>query len=146
MKTRTTALAWVFAAALFATTVVQTRAQSAAPALEFAAGAETFHGLGPGHRLYFPTTGFHEPDSLLDATVRLGILGDTVVTLNFRENTISVERPAAQHPEAPAAASAGIDPECTVGFNPALVRVRAAADLLFEKVVPFLIKNFVGRP
>jgi Aspartyl protease len=110
------------------------------------ADAETFHGLGFGHRLYFPTPGVHEPDSLFDATVGLGVLNDTVLTLNFHEHTISVQRPAAQDPDAPAANSAGVDPERPVSFDPTLVRVGAAADLLFEEVVPFLIKNFVGRP
>jgi hypothetical protein len=112
------------------------------------AEAETFHGLGLGRRLYFPTPGVHEPDSLFDATVGLGVLNDTVLTLNFHDNTISVQRPLAQDPEAgaPAAASAGVDPECPVGFDPTLVRVRAAADFLLEKVVPFLVKNLVGRP
>jgi hypothetical protein len=113
-----------------------------------AADSDSFHGINLGRRLYFPTEGVHEPDSLFDATVGLGVLNDTVLTLNFHENMVSVQRLAAQDPDAavPAHASAGVDPECPVGFNPTFARARSAADLVLEQIVPFLVRNLIGRP
>jgi hypothetical protein len=112
------------------------------------ADAGAFHGVTLGRRIYFPTEGVHEPDGLFDATVGLGVLGDTVLTLNFHENTVSLQRPAARQAEAaaPAPASAGVDPECPVGFNPTFARAGSAADLILQQLVPFLVRNFIGRP
>jgi hypothetical protein len=64
-----------------------------------AAGVESFHGLALGvgeATVYFPTPGVHEPDGLFDATVGLKLLKDAVLTLDFHDGTISVQRPAPQ--------------------------------------------------
>lgn len=71
-----------------------------------AADSETFHGIDVGRKLYFPTPGVHEPDSLFDATVGLGALDDTVLTLNFHDDTISLRRPESAGLEAGAGKTA----------------------------------------
>jgi len=56
---------------------------------------ESFHGLSlaASHPLvYFPTAGVHEPDALFDATVGIGLLGDTILTLDFHNSTVSVQK------------------------------------------------------
>lgn len=61
-----------------------------------AAGSESFHGipLGRAHpKVYFPTSGVHEPDGLFDATVGVALFRDAVLTLDFRDGMISVSRP-----------------------------------------------------
>lgn len=60
-----------------------------------AAQDESFHGLSlaaPHPLVYFPTPGVHEPDALFDATVGIGLLGDTILTLDFHNSTISVQK------------------------------------------------------
>jgi hypothetical protein len=57
---------------------------------------ESFHGLALGVSapvVYFPTPDVHEPDGLFDATVGLGVFYGSVLTLDFRDMTISVSRP-----------------------------------------------------
>jgi len=64
---------------------------------EALAEKESFRGVvlsGPAPLVYFPTPDVHEPDGLFDATVGLDLLYDTVLTLNFHDSTISVEKPA----------------------------------------------------
>ena len=61
-----------------------------APATE-----EGFEGtplIPSGAVVYFPTPGVHEPDALFDATVGLDLLRDTVLTLDFHDMTISVQK------------------------------------------------------
>lgn len=56
---------------------------------------ESFHGISLAalHPLvYFPTAGVHEPDALFDATVGIGLLGDTILTLDFHNSTVSVQK------------------------------------------------------
>jgi hypothetical protein len=111
-----------------------------------AAAMEKFHGLSLGRRLYFPTPGVHEPDGLFDATVGMGVLGDTILTLNFHEGTISVQRLAAMDPDTGGAtSSSGVDRERPASFNPTLARVEGATDFMLGTVLPFLAANFVGR-
>lgn len=62
---------------------------------EALAEKEAFHDLALGPRIplvYFPTPDVHEPDGLFDATVGLEILYDAVLTLNFHDMTIAVEK------------------------------------------------------
>lgn len=62
---------------------------------EAVANKEGFHGLSLGPRIplvYFPTPDVHEPDGLFDATVGLEIFYNTVLTLNFHDMTIAVEK------------------------------------------------------
>jgi hypothetical protein len=62
---------------------------------EATAEKESFRGLilsGPAPLVYFPTPDVHEPDGLFDATVGLDLLYNTVLTLNFRDMTISLEK------------------------------------------------------
>jgi hypothetical protein len=56
---------------------------------------EGFHGLSLGPRIplvYFPTPDVHEPDGLFDATVGLEMFYNTVLTLDFHDMTIAVEK------------------------------------------------------
>lgn len=56
---------------------------------------EAFHGLplAASHAVvYFPTPGVHEPDSLFDATVGIALFRDTILTLDFHNLTVSVQR------------------------------------------------------
>jgi hypothetical protein len=62
---------------------------------EAPAEKESFRNLvlsGPAPLVYFPTPDVHEPDGLFDATVGLDLLYNTVLTLNFRDMTISLEK------------------------------------------------------
>ena len=62
---------------------------------EAPAQKESFHGVtlsGPAPLVYFPTPDVHEPDGLFDATVGLDLLYNAVLTLNFHDMTISVEK------------------------------------------------------
>jgi len=43
--------------------------------------------------VYFPTPDVHEPDGMFDATVGLGLFYGSVLTLDFRDMTISVIKP-----------------------------------------------------
>jgi hypothetical protein len=43
--------------------------------------------------VYFPTADVHEPDGMFDATVGLGLFYGSVLTLDFRDLTISVNKP-----------------------------------------------------
>jgi hypothetical protein len=43
--------------------------------------------------VYFPTPDVHAPDGMFDATVGLGLFYGTVLTLDFRDMTISVTKP-----------------------------------------------------
>lgn len=57
---------------------------------------ETFRGIalnGAAPLAYFPTPDVHEPDGLFDATVGLDLFYNAVLTLNFHDMTISMERP-----------------------------------------------------
>src|SRR5579863_2747246 len=47
-----------------------------------------------GAKVYFPTETIHEPDGLFDATVGLELFRDTVLTLDFHDMTLSLEKPA----------------------------------------------------
>jgi hypothetical protein len=61
-----------------------------------AAEKESFHGMALGVTapvVYFATPDVHQPDALFDATVGLGVFYGTVLTLNFRDMTISVSKP-----------------------------------------------------
>jgi hypothetical protein len=42
--------------------------------------------------VYFPTPGVHEPDGLFDATIGLELMPDSVVSLDFHNQTISIRR------------------------------------------------------
>lgn len=56
---------------------------------------ESFHGLplAPSHAVvYFPTPGVHEPDALFDATVGIALFRDTILTLDFHNSTVSVQK------------------------------------------------------
>jgi hypothetical protein len=62
---------------------------------EAPAEKESFRGLtlsGPAPLVYFPTPDVHEPDGLFDATVGLDLFYNAVLTLNFRDMTISLEK------------------------------------------------------
>lgn len=64
--------------------------------MKFAPAAEEgFKGtplIPSGAVVYFPTSGVHEPDALFDATVGLDLLRDAVLTLDFHDMTISVQK------------------------------------------------------
>lgn len=63
---------------------------------EAVAPAEAFHGItlsGSAPLVYFPTPGVHEPDGLFDATVGVELFYKSILTLDFRGMTISVEKP-----------------------------------------------------
>jgi len=58
---------------------------------------EGFQGLTlakEGAKVYFPTEAVHEPDGLFDATVGLELFRDTVLTLDFHDMTLSLNKPA----------------------------------------------------
>ncbi|MGC1482274.1 MAG: hypothetical protein WA789_00640 [Candidatus Acidiferrum sp.] len=62
---------------------------------EALAEKEGFHGLtlsGPAPLVYFPTPEVHEPDGLFDATVGIDLFYKAVLTLNFHDMTVSVEK------------------------------------------------------
>jgi hypothetical protein len=62
---------------------------------EAPAEKESFRGVtlsGPAPLVYFPTPDVHEPDGLFDATVGLDLLYNTVLTLNFHDMTISLDK------------------------------------------------------
>jgi hypothetical protein len=44
-------------------------------------------------KVYFPTEAVHEPDGLFDATVGLELFRNTVLTLDFHDMTISIDKP-----------------------------------------------------
>lgn len=57
---------------------------------------ESFHGSALGVSapiVYFPTPDVHEPDGMFDATVGLELFYGSVLTLDFRDMTISVSKP-----------------------------------------------------
>jgi hypothetical protein len=57
---------------------------------------ESFHDTVLGVSapvVYFPTPDVHEPDGMFDATVGLGLFYGAVLTLDFRDNTVSVAKP-----------------------------------------------------
>ena len=63
--------------------------------LEAPSAKESFHGTVLGVKttaLYFPTPDVHEPDGLFDATVGLELFYGTVLTLDFHDMTIGVEK------------------------------------------------------
>jgi hypothetical protein len=58
---------------------------------------EGFQGLTlakEGAKVYFPTETVHEPDGLFDATVGLDLFRDTILTLDFHDMTLSLDKPA----------------------------------------------------
>ncbi len=60
------------------------------------ANKESFHDTALGVSapiVYFPTADVHEPDGMFDATVGLGLFYGSVLTLDFRDKTISVSKP-----------------------------------------------------
>lgn len=61
------------------------------------AKSESFHGLtlgGANPKVYFPTEGVHEPDGLFDATVGLELFPDAIVTLDFHNMYLFLEKAA----------------------------------------------------
>jgi len=57
---------------------------------------ESFHDTVLGVSapvVYFPTADVHEPDGMFDATVGLGLFYGAVLTLDFRDMTISMTKP-----------------------------------------------------
>ena len=57
---------------------------------------ESFHGIALGVNapiVYFPTPDVHEPDGMFDATVGLGLFYGSILTLDFRDMTISISKP-----------------------------------------------------
>ena len=59
------------------------------------AESESFHGLvlgGANPKVYFPTEGVHEPDGLFDATVGLELFRDAIVTLDFHNMNLSLQK------------------------------------------------------
>ena len=63
--------------------------------LEAASARESFHGTVLGVKTtaaYFPTADVHEPDGLFDATAGLELFYGAVLTLNFHDSTIAVEK------------------------------------------------------
>src|SRR5215469_15601459 len=59
------------------------------------AQGEGFHdlSLAVSHPVvYFPTPGVHEPDALFDATVGIALFRDAVLTLDFHNSTVSVQK------------------------------------------------------
>lgn len=58
---------------------------------------EGFHAIALGPRIplvYFPTPDVHEPDGLFDATVGLELFYNAILTLDFHDMTISVQKNA----------------------------------------------------
>ncbi len=63
------------------------------------ASEEGFQGLvlaKEGAKVYFPTEAVHEPDALFDATVGLELFRDSILTLDFHDMTLSLDKPAKQ--------------------------------------------------
>jgi Aspartyl protease len=63
------------------------------------ASEEGFQGITlakEGAKVYFPTETVHEPDGLFDATVGLELFRDTILTLDFHDMTLSLDKPAKQ--------------------------------------------------
>src|SRR5262249_29190221 len=61
------------------------------------ASEEGFQGITlakEGAKVYFPTEAVHEPDGLFDATVGLELFRDTILTLDFHDMTLSLDKPA----------------------------------------------------
>jgi hypothetical protein len=61
------------------------------------ASEEGFQGITlakEGAKVYFPTETVHEPDGLFDATVGLELFRDTILTLDFHDMTLSLDKPA----------------------------------------------------
>jgi hypothetical protein len=61
------------------------------------ASEEGFQGLTlakDGAKVYFPTETVHEPDGLFDATVGLELFRDSILTLDFHDMTLSLDKPA----------------------------------------------------
>lgn len=55
--------------------------------------SEKFHDISFGTgKVYFPTQGVHEPDGLFEATVGLDLFRDFVLTLDFHDMKISLQR------------------------------------------------------
>jgi hypothetical protein len=62
---------------------------------EAEAQKESFGDLtlsGEKARVYFPTENVHEPDGLFDATVGMELFSGVVITLNFHDMTIGIEK------------------------------------------------------
>lgn len=62
---------------------------------EAPAEKESFHEVtlsGPAPLVYFPTEDVHEPDGLFDATVGVELFYKAVLTLDFHDMTVSVEK------------------------------------------------------
>jgi hypothetical protein len=60
---------------------------------------EGFEGITlakEGAKVYFPTEAVHEPDGLFDATVGLELFRDAVLTLDFHDMTLSLDKPTKQ--------------------------------------------------
>ncbi len=60
------------------------------------ASEEGFQGITlakEGAKVYFPTETVHEPDGLFDATVGLELFRDTILTLDFHDMTLSLDKP-----------------------------------------------------
>jgi hypothetical protein len=65
------------------------------PMKEAPAEKEGFAGItlsGPAPLVYFPTVDVHEPDGLFDATVGVELFYNAVLTLDFHDMKISVEK------------------------------------------------------
>jgi hypothetical protein len=61
------------------------------------ASEESFQGITlakEGAKVYFPTEAVHEPDGLFDATVGLELFRDSILTLDFHDMTLSIDKPA----------------------------------------------------
>ena len=57
------------------------------------ADSEMFHHLAfTNGKVYFPTPGVHEPDGLFDATVGLELFRDAILTLDFHDMKLSIQR------------------------------------------------------
>jgi hypothetical protein len=62
---------------------------------EAPAKRESFRGvpLGDGNpKVYFPTPGVHEPDGMFDATVGLELFVDAIVTLDFHNGNVFLQK------------------------------------------------------
>ena len=60
------------------------------------ASEEGFQGITlakDGAKVYFPTEAVHEPDGLFDATVGLELFRDAILTLDFHDMTLSLDKP-----------------------------------------------------
>lgn len=56
---------------------------------------ESFHGLtlgGARPKVYFPTEGVHEPDGMFDATVGLELFQGMLVTLDFHDRKVCLQK------------------------------------------------------